>query len=888
MTYGPAMRTWIATVAVAAGGVAALTARPVSERPAVWEALAVLGAGAAIAHFFPIRSAAGAFTFRLTSIFLIAGTMLLPPALLTVLAFFAVAPEGWSDRHRAGAARLLFNLSHTILALQAARLIVSLFGVRRLEKATDLAVLLGAAGTFLVVQNVIVGCAIAAQTRTVPWRTEVLRPDALATEGMFGLLGVVIAGMWFAAPILLVLVLPAILLAYHLTRNAHLASLAHVDSKTGLHNARAFERALEEELHRNRRSGIPVSLLFVDLDHFKSVNDRYGHAAGDLVLQEIAGVMTGALRRSDIVARFGGEEFVILLPGTYPDTAGHLAEQLRATIARHLFVLANDTVVHCTVSIGVASCPDDGADAPSLLARADWAMYQAKQTRNTAWQAALPLRSERRAATKTPPPEPPARRAGAWRVVLARCILGQTAIMGGGAALFGAIITYRTGNWLIVPPCMLLAVVAEFFPVHLYRANRDKLTISLTYAIIMAVVVLQPFAAPLVNVIPALAHVFVRRQRRLDKALFNVTNPALAAACSSAVFLLLRPTTAGFSLANLIASLASVLVFYVVNVGVVSLMISLHSERPFWQILRDNAWFGPIMILLGLTGAFVTDVHAELGWVGAVIFMVPVLLLGFTLAFAARKNELAIATLETAKTAVEHAYEEKAKTLRQMIEAVSSIIDARDNLVWGHSRNVSRYGGVIAEELHLPPTEIAAVRTAGLLHDLGKIAIPEVILNKPDTLTPEEYRIVQQHVATGQRILAEIEPLADVAEMVGDHHERFDGAGYPRGKEGSAISIGGRILAVADTLDSLLSDRSYARALPLGSALEEIDRCSGSQFDPVVVEALHRVVETHSPDYFRNSAVETPGQERAAEDPQIITFPTARLENRLSHIGHGS
>jgi hypothetical protein len=371
--------------------------------------------------------------------------------------------------------------------------------------------------------------------------------------------------------------------------------------------------------------------------------------------------------------------------------------------------------------------------------------------------------------------------------------------------------------------------------------------------------------------------VISRRQRRLDKVLFNLTNPALAAGIGATVYLLLRPAGAGFNLWHLAASFAGASAFVVANSGVVALMISLHSKRPFVTVVRELLWYAPITVLLGMTGAFLGAVSHELGLIGAAMFVVPVILMRFTLGFSAKKNQEAIETLEAAKASLETAHAEKTKTLRQLIETVSNIIDARDNLVWGHSRNVADYAVLIGVEVGLPEDALAAVHSAGLLHDLGKVAIPERILHKPGRLTDEEFAIVREHPITGKRILAEVELLGAVATMVGDHHERFDGDGYPHRKEGEEISIGGRILSVADTLDSILSDRSYSGAKPLAAALTEIDRCAGTQFDPAVVAALHRVVTAKGEAYFTNSALDV--AQRKAEPPvaPVIAFPKMRV-----------
>lgn len=177
------------------------------------------------------------------------------------------------------------------------------------------------------------------------------------------------------------------------------------------------------------------------------------------------------------------------------------------------------------------------------------------------------------------------------------------------------------------------------------------------------------------------------------------------------------------------------------------------------------------------------------------------------------------------------------------------LMDARDPLLGAHARNVARYSVALAHMLHLPPAVVADIQTAGLLHDLGKLSVPAAILAKPDALTAAEYGVVQGHVATGVAMISTLAAVRRVAPVVADHHERFDGSGYPQCKRGREISLGGRILAIADTLDTMLTGRAYQPASPLPATLAEITRCAGSQFDPAIVGSLHRLV-TRRPAFF--------------------------------------
>jgi len=181
----------------------------------------------------------------------------------------------------------------------------------------------------------------------------------------------------------------------------------------------------------------------------------------------------------------------------------------------------------------------------------------------------------------------------------------------------------------------------------------------------------------------------------------------------------------------------------------------------------------------------------------------------------------------------------------QTIRALAEAVDAKDAYTRGHSERVGVYASRIARELGLRKEMIERVYIAGLLHDVGKIGVPDHIITKPDRLTPDEYREIQKHPEIGARILEPVEFLRNVVPCVRHHHEWYDGceAGYPQRLRGDQIPLPSRIILVADTVEAMTSDRPYRKALPLETVLSELHKYSGSQFDPNAVEAFLRLIE---------------------------------------------
>lgn len=333
---------------------------------------------------------------------------------------------------------------------------------------------------------------------------------------------------------------------------------------------------------------------------------------------------------------------------------------------------------------------------------------------------------------------------------------------------------------------------------------------------------------------------------RPAKVVFNVATMVIAAAAADSATR--APWIQGIAGEPAVRLGCATIVFFLANTAPVALVISLTESRPFLRTWAQcDFWAFPYY----LGGAAVVQLTSMadhyIGWQW-------VLLTGPVVYLIYRSYRLYLERLENEK---QHAEELSSLHLRT-IEALALAIEAKDQTTGAHLQRVKIYAMELAKELGLTEAETQALRAASLLHDIGKLAVPEHIISKPGKLSPEEFDKMKIHPIVGAEILERVRFPYPVVPIVRAHHEKWDGSGYPYGLSGEQIPIGARILSAVDCLDALASDRQYRRALPLDEAMRVVISEAGRAFDPRVVDVLsRRYVEWEAMAKAEESNVET-------------------------------
>ena len=528
-----------------------------------------------------------------------------------------------------------------------------------------------------------------------------------------------------------------------------LRQLALRDPLTGLLNRRGFDEELLRIWGLSQIHSFPIGLLIIDIDHFKSINDSYGHFVGDQVLKECVRLIQASIRESDIVCRYyGGDELVVILPDSKLSETRRVAERMLEKFKSEV-VCKGTYDLRVTISVGacqMAAAPNQTADR--FLIQADRALYRAKQTgRNKVCFADEPIDFSAPPESLASVEPAPAGTAAPRHVVLVVDDDRQT--------------------------CELFQEMLKLLKFDVHVAE--------TYEQAVAT---------------------VEKERGM------------------------------------------------IDVALVDLHL---GERNGLELLKEIRGLDESMIGVIVTGQATVDNATEALRHGAYDFVQkPVSLqqLGTVLERAVKCRRLVLENkryqlhledmVREKNAALSRALDQASESYQFTLEAMADVLDAREKMTGEHSRRVARTSMVLARAMGVRPEEIQTIETGALLHDIGKIGIPDSILLKPSRLTHEEHEMMNRHPHLGYNFIKAGPGMEEASEIVLAHHEHFDGTGYPRGLKGDDICLGARIFAVIDAYDAIRADRPYAKGRSAEETLREIIKHKGTQFDPVVVEALER------------------------------------------------
>jgi len=370
----PAAAAYLAAVVGAAAVASIVILSQLSLDTPGWGLFALLLALASVAQLFIVEKPGGQ-SYRSAIVFITAAAILLPAQFVVLISILHYVPS-WFRHKRKNVVRA-FNAANTTIGALA-----GWAAFHSISHASDVQYLVAGACAclaFIFTIHLLLALMLRLRAGTPLLDTGLFSFESLSTDLALAALGVGVSVAWRANPWSIAFVVMPLLLVHRSLHVPQLEQEAKVDPKTGLLNAREFQISLDDEIARAQRTGAPLAVLMCDLDFLRNINNTYGHLAGDAVIKGIAGVIRGELRRYDVAARFGGEEFSVLLPSATPTQAYEIAERIRRAVETARF--EEETVeepLSATMSIGVSGYPRDAVDAKGLVHAADIAVYEAK------------------------------------------------------------------------------------------------------------------------------------------------------------------------------------------------------------------------------------------------------------------------------------------------------------------------------------------------------------------------------------------------------------------------------------------------------------------------------------------------------------------------------
>lgn len=374
---------------------------------------------------------------------------------------------------------------------------------------------------------------------------------------------------------------------------------------------------------------------------------------------------------------------------------------------------------------------------------------------------------------------------------------------------------FSSFTWASVFIFLIIAVISDSFPVSMPRGG----AVSVGFASLFASILLfEPFIVVCIAVLgDALS---VRKGRNLPKYIFNAAQMAISLGTSAILYRFLNPDGLTASPRYFLAALAALLACFLLNSILVTLILALvQNIKPYLVWVTNVKWATPNFFSMAPLGMLIALIYIHVGFWGLVLFLLPLVL--------ARHSF--------------QSYMDMRQAFLDTIHSLSIAIDAKDPYTRGHSSRVAELAVALARKLKWPEDRVELFQYIAMIHDVGKVAVPESILKKPEKLAPDEIAEMENHAVIGSEVIRNIKFFQNGTDIIRHHHERWDGTGYPSGLKGDEIPYGSRILAVADAFDAMISDRPYRKALPLQSALQEIRAGSGNQFDPRVVAAFEEL-----------------------------------------------
>ena len=404
-----------------------------------------------------------------------------------------------------------------------------------------------------------------------------------------------------------------------------------------------------------------------------------------------------------------------------------------------------------------------------------------------------------------------------------------TVVVAGAAGLVAAALQLRLDHTALFVMLLGLAVAASVTKIEL-PLGRSQSNLSLSHVVnFWALFTLGPAATVSIATLGAWAQCTLRvdKPNPLHRIVFSIASSIVTVWAAGVPLALLGSEPATFTGLLRMAAVVAPLYFFV-NTSLVAAAIALSTRQPAVRVWHRNFLWSAPSYLAGAALAAIAAASSARGWFGWLALLAVPLYLVF------RSYHTVVARLREEQDQTNRAMEVQLAT----IEALALAIEAKAGCTPEHIRSIQMYAATLAEAVGLSETEVQAVRTAALLHDVGNMAVPEHILSKPEALTPEEFERVKIHPRVGAEILRNVPFGAPVGEIVLCHHERWDGMGYPAGLGGEEIPVGARILAIADCCSTLQSVRPYRPARSERAALAVLREHAGTAFDPALVELM--------------------------------------------------